>query len=197
MKKVIHHQQYCNYLESTHSFNSHRQTNKQTYRQLRDDEFNIIFACVTFCIQIFQTWLQNIKTIPILCGLMVSIKLPEMCQPFHSSSANWGAILKFLKSFALKTVLLKLNSKWHQMKVSIACKVSDHQLHDERTGSSYSNQSMRSSATLWMHRHFLSQVWKVQAQVLPNPSMKIPSIRSSAASSICRYFLTQVWNFHN
>jgi hypothetical protein len=36
----------------THSFNSHWQTNK--HRQLRDDEFNI-FACVTFCIQIFQT----------------------------------------------------------------------------------------------------------------------------------------------
>jgi hypothetical protein len=48
-----------------------------------------------------------------------------------------------------------------------------------------------------MHRHFLSQVWKVQAEVLPNPSMKIPSIRSSAASWICRYFLTQVWNIRN
>jgi hypothetical protein len=43
---------------------------------------------------------------------------------------------KFLKSIALKTVLLKLNSKWHQMKVSIACKVSDHQLHHECTGTS-------------------------------------------------------------
>lgn len=42
----------------------HFKTNKQTHRQLRDDEFNIISACVTFHIQIFQTWLQNIKTIP-------------------------------------------------------------------------------------------------------------------------------------
>lgn len=140
----------------------HFKTNKQTHRQLRDDEFNIIFACVTFRIQIFQTWLQNIKTIPYF--------VDWWCQSNCQKCANLSILHLQTEEPFLNSLIHLLSKQFFETEFKMTPNESEHWL-----------QSIRSSAWSWMHRYLLIQPkyevlsYIVNAQALPKPSMESPS----------------------